>query len=522
MQSLSSDYNLEEKHVKQAEKMKDDVKRMINEMMDPLSKLEMVDAIQRLGLKYHFEVEIKNAIDTIYLQHHGTWPSSDDLHATALHFRILRQHGYNISQDEFEKFKDEKGTFKAWVIEDVKGLLSLYEASFHGLKGESKIDEARAFTTSKLKGLKTFISLSMGQKVGHALEMPLHWRLPMLEARWFIETYEQEKDMNPTLLHLAKLDYNMVQATHKGETARLARWWVDLGLDKMTFTRDRLVEHFNWCSGMVHLPQFGSFREMLTKSVCLITTIDDCYDVYGTLAELEIFTDLVNRWDVNGIDNLPYYLKIIFLALYNTSNEIGYWTMKERGFNIIPYLTKAWADLCTAYLKEARWYHGGFKPRLEEYLDNAVISIAAPLMLLFAYFLTTDEITEEALRYIDQLPSIIRSSSMLLRLTDDLGTSAHELKRGDNLKAVECYMNQTGVSEDDARYYIMELIQETWKTANRDMFGEYPFSEPFKSACPNLGRTAHFFYQYDDGHGISDRETKDRIMKLLVDPIPLD
>lgn len=176
--------------------MKDDVKSMLTETMDPLRKLEMIDAIQRLGLKYHFEMEIKQAINTIYLQYHGTWPSSDDLHATALHFRILRQHGYNVSQDEFETFKDETGTFKAWIFEDLKGLLSLYEASFLGLKGESKIDEARAFTTSKLKGLKTSMSSSMGEKVGHALEMPRHWRLPMLEARWFIETYEQEKDMN--------------------------------------------------------------------------------------------------------------------------------------------------------------------------------------------------------------------------------------------------------------------------------------------------------------------------------------
>lgn len=81
-------------------------------------------------------------------------------------------------------------------------------------------------------------------------------------------------------------------------------------------------------------------------------------------------------------------------------------------------------------------------------------------------------------------------------------------------------MNQTGVSEEAARHYIMELIQETWKTTNQDMLGEYPFSKLFKSACPNLGRAAHFFYQY--GHGISDQETKDRITKLLVDPIPLD
>lgn len=46
------------------------------------------------------------------------------------------------------------------------------------------------------------------------------------------------------------------------------------------------------------------------------------------------------RWDVSGMDNLPTTLKICFLAIYNMGNEIGYWAMKEHGFNVIPYIHK--------------------------------------------------------------------------------------------------------------------------------------------------------------------------------------
>ncbi|MBA0880404.1 hypothetical protein Goshw_015105 [Gossypium schwendimanii] len=51
--------------------------------------------------------------------------------------------------------------------------------------------------------------------VDHALELPLHWRMPRLEARWFIDVYEKNKDKNPIILELAILDYNIVQSIHQ-------------------------------------------------------------------------------------------------------------------------------------------------------------------------------------------------------------------------------------------------------------------------------------------------------------------
>ena len=48
--------------------------------------------------------------------------------------------------------------------------------------------------------------------------------------------------------------------------------------------------------GIAFEPQFAYCRRVLTISIALITVIDDIYDVYGTLDELELFTDAVERF----------------------------------------------------------------------------------------------------------------------------------------------------------------------------------------------------------------------------------
>ena len=65
-----------------------------------------------------------------------------------------------------------------------------------------------------------------------------------------------------------------------------------------------------------------------------------------------------------------------------------------------------------------------------------------------------------------------------------------ELERGDVLKSVQCYMNKTGASEEDAREYIRYLITETWRKMNEERDATSPLSETFIEIVFNLGRMA--------------------------------
>ncbi|KAB1669772.1 hypothetical protein ES319_1Z011900v1 [Gossypium barbadense] len=484
VQSLRNDFVQDESYKERSRKLKEEVRMMLGNVVDPLEKLELIDTLQRLGLSYHFEAEINNTLKNISSDRISTaaW-KKENLYATALEFRLLRQHGYKVDQDVFTYFMDDVGNIKSSLNQDFKGLLNLYEASYLLLEGETMLEKARELAA---KLLKQYLKENndhqyLSMLVDHALELPLHWRMPRLEARWFIDEYEKSKDKNPIILELAILDYNIVQSIHQEDLRYASTWWKELGLGKrFSFARDRLMENFLWTVGMEIAPEDGKSRIFLTMVYALITVIDDVYDLYGTLDELELLTDVVERWDINAIQRLPDYMKIYYHALYNSVNEMAFDTLKEQGINVIPFLKKLWTDLCKAYLLEAKWYYSGYTPTLQEYIDNAWISIGGSLVLAHSY-LVNDHITEEGLHSIQENYSdIVYRSSVIVRLANDLATSSYELKRGDIPKSIQCYMHESGASEEEAREHIRSLIDSTWKKINEDQMAKLPFSHHFQ------------------------------------------
>ncbi|GMP98051.1 hypothetical protein CsSME_00046086 [Camellia sinensis var. sinensis] len=251
---------------------------------------------------------------------------------------------------------------------------------------------------------------------------------------------------------------------------------------------------------------------METRINILATCVDDVYDAYGTMDELQLFTNATDRWDVNAAEQLPDYMKICFLGLFHTINEMAYATLKEHGVHILPYLKN----------KEARWSYSGCMPTLEEYLDHAWTSSSIPTLLTHAYFLSTNAITKEELECIEKCDDIIKWSSMVARLADDLGTSWDEVKRGDIPKSIQIYMHETNVSAEDAKEHINYLISEAWKKINEAHVVDSSINGTFVEIVTNMARVSQFMYQHGDGHGHDiGGKNKERVTSLLIEPIPL-
>ncbi|XVE80271.1 hypothetical protein DITRI_Ditri14bG0126800 [Diplodiscus trichospermus] len=63
---------------------------------EPSEKLKLIDAIQRLGVSYHFEKEIDQVLHLAY-KDFDIDVNDEDLYTISLKFRLLRQNGYKIS-----------------------------------------------------------------------------------------------------------------------------------------------------------------------------------------------------------------------------------------------------------------------------------------------------------------------------------------------------------------------------------------------------------------------------------------
>ncbi|WJX69134.1 putative terpene synthase 11, variant 2 [Trifolium repens] len=495
----------------------DQVKRRSKEALinssDPIVTMKMIDSIQGLGIGHQLEDEINVQLGRVC-----DWDASRDLFATSLQFRLLRHNGWSTCSDVFRKFLDKSGNFNESLNKDIKGMLSLHEASYLGTKDEEILKKAMEFSKAHLNDLKPYLSLEVSKNIGKALTLPKHLRMARLEAKNYMEEYSKSSNNQiPALLELAKLDFDMIQSQHQRELAEICRWWKDLGLiEKLSFARDRPTECFLWTVGIFPEPCYSNCRIELTKTICILDVIDDIFDSYGTLDELVLFTNAIKRWDLDAIEQLPEYMKICYMALYNTTNEIAYRIQKEHGLTVVSYLKRTWMDMFDAYLEEAKWFNSGYVPRFKTYLDNGAISVGSCMALMHATFLIGD--VKEPISMMKSYPRLFTCSGEILRLWDDLGTSTEEKERGDNASSIDCLMGENNtLDENEGRKHIKLLIRNLWQELNGlAMTKTLPLS--IVNACLNMARTAQVIYQHGDDK--STFSVDDYVQKLIFTSFP--
>ncbi|KAL6220688.1 hypothetical protein ACLB2K_008444 [Fragaria x ananassa] len=485
-------------------------------------QLKLIDDIQRLGVSYHFETELAEALENIHVQLHD---GDLDLYNDSLRFRLLRQHGYNISSgDIFKKFKDANGNFKESLITDIPGMLSLYEATHLRVHGEEILEEALVFTTNHLELAKSQVSYPLKAQISEALERPMWRSLERLSARNYIPIYQATTSHNEALLKLAKLDFNLVQDLYKEELSEVSRWWKELDFErKMPFARHRIVEVFFWMVGMYYEPKYSVGRKIGAKLCAMATMLDDIFDSYGTFEKLKIFRQVIERWDVNCCtDDLPQYMKVYYHSLCEIMNEIEEELEKLGMPDRVHYAKQVLKDQARDYLVEAEWLHKGCTPSMEEYLPVRVQSVGVCMTVVFSLLGMNDNITKETFEWVLKYPTIVKASSFIFRFMDDIVGSKDEKQKGDVDSSIDCYMKQYGVSKEEAIEVLDKQIVDSWKEINEDLLRPTAVPMYVLLRVMNFSRGVDLVYKGEDGFTNVGKVVKHAVAALFGDPLPLE
>lgn len=486
--------------------------------------LVMVDTMQRLGINNYFQEEIELFLKWQYMLMTDTRVHQHkDLSELSLCFRLLRQEGYYVSADRvFGHFKGKYCQFKEIVGEDISGLVNLYEASQLSMKGENILEEAEKFSSQLLNEKMTFVDQNQATTARNTLKNPFHKSLARFTAKHFVGDLNCENECGKALQELARLDTNVIQSIHQAELLQVSSWWKDLGLAKeMKLARDQPLKWHMWPIAMLTDPSLSEERIDLTKPISLIYIIDDIFDVNGTIDELTLFTEAVNRWDIAAIEQLPNYMKKCFKALNEITNEIGYKIYKKHGLNPIESLKKTWASLCNAYLVEAKWFASRRLPPADEYLKNGIVSSGVHVVLVHMYFLLGGGSNNERADFLSEDSGIISSVAAILRLWDDLLSAKDENQDRNDGSYITCYLKEhQGASFEIAREHVLNMISENWKCLNKECYSPNSYSATFIKGCLNLARMVPLMCSYDENQSVPILE--DYMKSILYDNTPLE
>lgn len=96
-----------------------------------------------------------------------------------------------------------------------------------------------------------------------------------------------------------------------------------------------------------------------------------------------------------------------------------------------------------------------------------------------------------------------------------------EQERGHAPSAVECFMNQYGVSEQDTYKEFGRQVINAWKDINECCL--MPTPVPFKvlQQILNTARNVEVFYTDGDGMSQAQDTMKNEVAALLIHPIPI-
>nr|UVC58043.1 CPS6 protein [Isodon rubescens] len=369
--------------------------------VDMFEHLWCVDRSQRLGICRYFRAQIKEMLDYVYKYWTDKgicWARNtnvQDVDDTAMGFRLLRMHGYDVSTDVFKQFEKagEFCCFPGQSTHAITGMYNVYRTSQIMFDGEDILADAKNYSSTFLhqKRLanelvdKWIITKDLPGEVGYALDVPFFASLPRLEARFFLEQYGGDDDVwigktlyrmpyvnSDTYLELAKLDYKKCQAVHQLEWKSIQKWYRDCKLGEFGLGEKRLLLAYFLAASTAFEPEKKGERLAWAKTAFLVETIASQQLSHEQKRE---FADEFEHGTSLNMENGGRYKTRTRLVeiLSNTVSQLSFETLVAEGRDIKQQLSNTWQK----WLKT--WEGGGNLGKAEAQLLLQTLHLSSGL-----------------------------------------------------------------------------------------------------------------------------------------------
>ncbi|KAG7571867.1 Isoprenoid synthase domain superfamily [Arabidopsis suecica] len=485
-------------------------------------RILLIYSLVALGVAYHFEDEIDDNLKQGFEKIETIMAGENDLSTVSVMFWVFRTYGYNLSSDVFRRFKGEDGKFEECLREDVKGLISLYEAAQLGTSTEDILDEAMSFASSHLECLAGgTCPPHISRLIKNELYMPQHHNCDILFASEYIWFYEQEDVHNKVLLEFAKLNFKFLQLHWIHELKILTKWWNDQDLlSKLPpYFRDRMVECHLYGVIMYFEPKYSFGRTILAKLLVLLTVVDDTCDRYGSVPEVAKLLDCVERWDPDLGESLPDYMKTVFKFTLDVFEDCERAGRCEEGqsFNVEGALAE-FKILQRTHLSFAEWAAAEKVPTVEEYLEVGGVAVTMYATIALGFLGLGPRAREQGYEWLKSRPKLVHDLATKGRLMNDMGGFKDDIGRGFIANAVNYYMKENGATEEETYKEFHKIVRDLEKSVNLEFLKiNKGVPREILSRAINCGKMIDVTYRSGDGYTRPKGKFTEYVESLFVD-----
>nr|GMC88189.1 (E,E)-geranyllinalool synthase [Ipomoea batatas] len=385
------------------------------------------------------------------LPHHDMTTLAEKLHKDSLAFRLLRMQGFHMNPRKlswFLKHEDIVGHLEENHEYFTSVLYNVYRATDLMFLGENELEEARSFSRKLLQkslalrdgddNLSVFPELL--NLIERELSVPWMARMDHLDNRLWIENkfnplswigkdsyYRLSCLQNEKLLQLAVKNFELRQSTYRNELEELKRWSKEKGLVDIGFGREKTMYTYFAVATSTSLPHDSIIRLIVAKAAIVITVADDFFDMDGSLPDLQLLNDAVQRWDGENL----------------------------RG-------PSKWRETFGSWMRESTWSQTGHRPTMEQYLETGMVSIAADTVLLPAACFLTPRLPTQKMK-----PAFYEDATKLLmtctRLLNDIQSYQKEKEVG-KMNYVLLHLNEHPEGHiEDSIAYVKDMVDKMRK-----------------------------------------------------------